>query len=180
MGNRRTTLIKEFLEEVNRECGTSFRLVSKERKGGSISFTCGDPEHGKIEGFVEPAKFAGSPDQQLRELFARRLPQKLANRVRWPILGNPSQRSRNLPRKTGYFYRQFASGSTKHFTYHWADMNRFYTFIIAAHRGGTQLTGEDVEELLVEDGFEQETAEHLGDIYRHGREILKLNSKFPG
>lgn len=173
-------MIEEFLEEVNRECKTHFRLVSKERKKNNyIRFSCEDPEHGKIEGFVEPEERGGPPDRQLRELFAYRLPKRLANRVRWPILGNPSQRSRNLPRKTGYFYRQFASGSTKHFTYHWADMNRFYTFIIAAHRGGTQLTGEDVEELLVEDGFEQEAAEHLGDIYRHGREILKLNKTFP-
>lgn len=147
-------MIKEFLEEVNRVCKTDFRLVSKERqKNNYVHFSCEDPEHGKIEGFVEPEELAGPPDQQLRELFADRLPKKLANRIRWPILGNPFKRSRNLPRKTGYFYRQFASGSTKTFSYHPADMDRFYRFVIAAHRGGTKLTEGYVKELLIEDGF---------------------------
>ena len=170
------TVIEVFLEEMNLECGTCFRLVSEERKNKSISFSCKDPEFGRIEGFVEPEEFGGSRDQQLRRLFARRLPQKLAYRVCWPILGNPSKRSRKLPRKTGYFYRQFASGSTKTFSYHPADMTRFYRFIIAAHGGGAKLTEGDVKELLVEDGFKEATAEHLANIYYHGRKILKSNS----
>jgi len=104
---------------------------------------------------------------------------KLANRGRWPILGNPSGRSRDLPPKTGYFYRQFASDPTKNFSYHPADMDRFYSFIVAAHRGGTRLTEGDMKQLLIEDGFEEDTAEHLANIYEHGREILKSNGKFP-
>ncbi len=172
-------LIEEFLEEVNRECKTNFQLVSKKRsKNNCVRFSCEDPEHGKIEGFVEPEEFGGPGDRQLRRLFARRLPKKLAIRVSWPILGNPSERSKNLPRKTGYFYRQFASGSTKTFSYHPADMTRFYRFVIAAHRGGAKLTEGDVKELLVEDGFKETTAEHLATIYNSGREILKLNRRF--
>lgn len=57
-------------------------------------------------------------------------------------------------------------------------MNRFYTFIIAAHRGGAQLTEGDVKELLIEDGLEEATAEHLATIYDSGRKILKLNRVF--
>ncbi len=173
-------MIEEFLEEVNRECGTHFQLVSEESKGNRIRFSCQDPEYGKIEDVVELEGFPGSPDRQLRELFAYRLPAKLANRVRWPILGNPSERSRNLPRKTGYFYRQFASDPTRNFSYHPADMDRFYKFIIAAQRGGAKLTEEDVKALLVEDGFEEATAEHLANIYDHGREILALEGTFLG
>ena len=171
-------MIKEFLEEVNRECGTKFRLVSeKKKKNRNIHFSCEDSEHGKIKGIVETG-LGESPDRQLRELFAPRLPKRFSSRIRWPILGNPSEKSRNLPPRTGYFYRQFASVSTKNFSYHWADMNRFYTFIVAAHRGGTELTDGDVEELLIEDGFEEKTAEDLANIYNHGREILRSNRKF--
>ena len=143
-----------------------------------IRFSCQDPEYGKIEGAFEQEEFGGSRDRQLRRLFARRLPQKLAYRVRWPILGNPSKRSKDLPRKTGYFYRQSSSGSTKTFSYHWADMDRFYRFIVAAHSGGVKLTEGYVEELLIEDGFEEATAEHLANTYDSGREILKLNRVF--
>ena len=173
------TLIEQFLDEVNLECGTRFQLIHEETKNNH-RFTCQDPEYGKIEGFLEPAKFGGSRDQQLRRLCARQLPQKLAYRVRWPILGNPSQRSRNLPRKTGYFYRQFASRSTRTFSYHWADMECFYRFVIAAHKGNAKLTEGDVTKLLVEDGFEEGTAERLAQIYYYGRNILRLAQVFPG
>ena len=59
-------------------------------------------------------------------------------------------------------------------------MDRFYKFIIAAQRGGAKLTEEDVKALLVEDGFEEATAEHLANIYDHGREILALEGTFLG
>ena len=59
-------------------------------------------------------------------------------------------------------------------------MDRFYRFVIGAHRGGTKLTEGYVKELLIEDGFEETTADHLANIYDHGREVLKSNIKFPG
>lgn len=59
-------------------------------------------------------------------------------------------------------------------------MKCFFRFVIAAHRGGARLTEGDVTERLIEDGFEEKTAEHLATIYHYGREILKQEGVFPG
>ncbi|RPJ87502.1 MAG: hypothetical protein EHM18_00795 [Acidobacteria bacterium] len=80
---------------------------------------------------------------------------------------------RTIPPRTRYFYWAFACDATKTFSYHPLDMERFYRFIWAAHEGHSKLCESDVETHLISDGFSEEDAEHLANIYYHGRRLLK-------
>lgn len=54
------------------------------------------------------------------------------------------------------------------------DYKRFYQFIFFCHARHVKLSESYLKHLLVEGGFSVEKAEHLADIYYHGREILAL------
>ena len=58
---------------------------------------------------------------------------------------------------------------------HPLDWGRYYNFIANAHRLQSKLTERDVKRLLVNEGFDDERAFILADLYRHGRDIIKVH-----
>ena len=54
------------------------------------------------------------------------------------------------------------------------DWGRYYNFISNAHRLRSKLTDMDIKGLLVNEGFYHEYASHLAEVYRHGRDIIKV------
>ena len=55
---------------------------------------------------------------------------------------------------------------------HPLDWQRFYTFIRTADRVRLRLHEEDIAYLLVREGFDEEYARSIANIYEHGRGIL--------
>ena len=53
------------------------------------------------------------------------------------------------------------------------DWERFYDFVVLCHMLRSKLMEDDVKYLLVQEGFDEEYASRIADVYRHGREILK-------
>jgi hypothetical protein len=84
---------------------------------------------------------------------------------------------KTLPKRTKYYFDQFAKGDAKNLAHH-LDAKRFYHFIHAAHQGRTKLMGVEVEEILLEHGFTKNNAEYCGEIYDHGRNLLKSRVAF--
>lgn len=56
---------------------------------------------------------------------------------------------------------------------HPSDWEPFYDFVVVCHMLRSKLTEDDVKYLLVQEGFDEEYALIIADVYRHGREILK-------
>jgi hypothetical protein len=79
---------------------------------------------------------------------------------------------KKLPKRTKYFYDQFVNSANKQIL-HPLDWKRFYVFIQAAHEGRTNLLENDLEELLIANGFQPDMAKCLSYVYHHGRELLK-------
>lgn len=52
------------------------------------------------------------------------------------------------------------------------DWNRFYAFLCAAHRFRSRLSGSDVKELLLAQGFQEDYASDIAEVYEHGRAII--------
>ena len=57
-------------------------------------------------------------------------------------------------------------------TLHPFDWNRFYAFLCAAHRFRSRLSGSDVKELLLAQGFQEDYASDIAEVYEHGRAII--------
>ena len=58
---------------------------------------------------------------------------------------------------------------------HPKDWGRYYNFIATAHSLRSKLTETDVKRLLVNEGFDDERASRLADVYGHGRDIIKVH-----
>jgi len=84
---------------------------------------------------------------------------------------------KTLPKRTEYYYRQFAAGDAKNIA-HPLDAKRFYRFIHVAHQGRTKLSGVELETMLMALGFSKDNAEYCGDIYQHGRDLLETRVAF--
>ena len=46
---------------------------------------------------------------------------------------------------------------------------------IGASRAWALVTETDIKRLLVNEGFDDERASHLAEVYRHGRKIIKVH-----
>src|SRR5260370_40107650 len=56
---------------------------------------------------------------------------------------------------------------------HPADRDRWNSFVVAAHRGGSRMGAEDLRRWLIEgDGWPPEVADQLAVEYEYGRELL--------
>ena len=88
--------------------------------------------------------------------------------------------SRKLPPRSNYFYEQFNTAADRNFSWHPLDVDRFYRFIIAAHRGNAGLNETELERILLDDGFPEDVAKDLSRIYYHGRNILRTPIDFEG
>jgi hypothetical protein len=78
-----------------------------------------------------------------------------------------------LPKRTKYFFNQFLNCTNKQIL-HPLDWRRFYIFIKACHEGKTKCLPGELEHLLVENGFPEDNASSLSNIYYHGRSLLEL------
>jgi hypothetical protein len=79
---------------------------------------------------------------------------------------------RKLPKRTQYFFDTFVEAANKT-VLHPLDWKRFYHFIYVAYAGRVRLSEDLLREMLRSRGFSQQDAEHLANIYHHGRRILK-------
>ncbi len=79
---------------------------------------------------------------------------------------------KKLPKRTKYFFDQLINAANKQML-HPLDWKRFYVFIQAAHEGRTKLSQGELEDLLITNGFQPDTAEYLSDVYHHGRGLLE-------
>ena len=77
-----------------------------------------------------------------------------------------------LPKRTEYFFNQFVNGTNKQIL-HPLDWKRFYIFIQASHEGKTKLFQGELECLLIDNGFPEDNASSLSNIYYHGRKLLE-------
>ena len=92
--------------------------------------------------------------------------------VRWQM---PDQRLRpNMSPKLVPIFKRFADSANKT-GLHPYDWGRYYNFIANAHSLRSKLTETDVKRLLVDEGFGDERASRLADVYRHGRAIIKVH-----
>lgn len=57
---------------------------------------------------------------------------------------------------------------------HPLDMRHFYHFIRLCHARRIKLDQFQLQTHLVRAGFDEDTAEHLSNIYYHGRELLRF------
>lgn len=78
-----------------------------------------------------------------------------------------------LPQKTAQRLQSFIVLANTS-ALHPLDWNRFYEFIAFCHAHHVKLSKDRLHRLLFEGGFDEEKAEHLSDIYRHGIGILAL------
>ena len=76
-----------------------------------------------------------------------------------------------LPPKARKFFDGFVNLANKGALHH-LDWQRFYIFVRTAHRVRLRLHEVDISYLLVREGFDEESARHIADIYEHGRGIL--------
>lgn len=79
---------------------------------------------------------------------------------------------KKLPERTKYFFDQFVNAANKQIL-HPLDWKRFYIFIQACHEGNTKLLWGELERLLIDNGFPEENASSLSNIYYHGRNLLE-------
>jgi len=94
-------------------------------------------------------------------------------------LGIPLRRSlkRRLPTGARTVLGSFTSLANKT-TLHPLDWQRFYSFIYYCHVHRVSCGCDDLRQLLVGAGFREEKADHLANIYYHGRGLLK--PEWPG
>ena len=81
-------------------------------------------------------------------------------------------REKELPKRTKYFFDQFVHGANKQIL-HPLDWKRFYIFIQACHEGNTRLLQGELISLLIDNGFPEDNASSLSNIYFHGRKLLE-------
>lgn len=86
-----------------------------------------------------------------------------------------NQHSRpKLSPKLAPIFKRFAHLANKS-GLHPNDWGRYYNFIANCHSLRSRLSDQDVKLLLVEEGFDTEHASYLADVYRHGRDIIKVH-----
>ena len=84
---------------------------------------------------------------------------------------------KELPKRTKYFFDQFVNAANKQIL-HPLDWKRFYIFIQASHEGNTKLLPGELECLLIDNGFPEDNASGLSNIYYHGRNLHKSRVNF--
>ncbi|MCO6414101.1 MAG: hypothetical protein J5I92_15285 [Thiogranum sp.] len=77
-----------------------------------------------------------------------------------------------LPPQSAKLFRRFAALSNKS-GLHWLDWRRFYEFVRDS-RMRRRLADEDMVRLLVKEGFSEQHARHIAEIYGHLREFKQL------
>ena len=90
--------------------------------------------------------------------------------------GKEMNTKKKLPKRTKYFFNQFVNGANKQIL-NPLDWKRFYIFIQASHEGNTKLLPGELECLLIDNGFPEDNASSLSDIYYHGRHLLESRVK---
>ena len=78
-----------------------------------------------------------------------------------------------LPKRTKSYFEKFVNLANKQ-TLHPRDWERFHIFILACHEGNTKLPQGELKSLLIDNGFPEDNASSLSNIYNHGRDLLKL------
>ena len=86
-----------------------------------------------------------------------------------PNSGAPPKLSPKLVKSFEYF----VNTSNKSMG-HPNDWGKFYEFIAQSHSLRSRLKESDVKRLLVQEGFKEEYAIHLADVYQHGRELIRV------
>lgn len=86
------------------------------------------------------------------------------------------KKSKTLPPRIKYFFDQFCLAAKKS-CLHPLDLRRFNTFIIACHLGRSKLSSYEIIGLLENEGFDQERALYLADLYNQGRDLVKKSHK---
>ena len=81
---------------------------------------------------------------------------------------------RKLSPKLMPYFERFINNANKT-GLHPYDWGRYYNFIANAHRLRSKLTETDVKCLLVDEGFDDEYASDLANVYGHGRHIIKVH-----
>ncbi|NQW22998.1 MAG: hypothetical protein HQ475_06090 [SAR202 cluster bacterium] len=77
------------------------------------------------------------------------------------------------------YFQFFVSTSNKSML-HPNDWGKFYNFISHAHSLRSKLLESDIKRLLVQEGFREEYASQLADVYDHGRRIIRVyNGSIP-
>lgn len=79
---------------------------------------------------------------------------------------------KKIPERINDFFKSFCSLANKSCPSP-EDIERFCTFIMACHLGRSKIHKGTVAQFLEKEGFDNETAEHLGDFYEIGRELLR-------
>lgn len=84
-----------------------------------------------------------------------------------------------LSRKLVKYFEFFARTSNKEME-HPLDWGKFYNFIAHAHSLRSRLSESDIKRLLVQEGFREEYAIRLADVYDHGRRLIRAyNGSIP-
>jgi hypothetical protein len=60
------------------------------------------------------------------------------------------------------------------FSWHPNDMDRFYEFVLLAYKHGKRLPADDLEDILIRKGVEQDNASKLAHYYDFGRSLLQF------
>ena len=82
-----------------------------------------------------------------------------------------------LPKRTKDYFNQFVNLANKQ-NPSACDWERFHKFIRVCHAGNTKLPQGDLKSLLIDNGFPEDNASSLSNIYNHGRDILKIKGIF--
>lgn len=77
------------------------------------------------------------------------------------------------PKLVKYFDR-FVNNANK-LGLHPLDWGRFYNFIAHAHSLRSRLTESDIKRMLVQEGFREDYASNLAEVYDHGRRIIRVH-----
>lgn len=78
----------------------------------------------------------------------------------------------NLSPKLQPLFDQFIAHANK-LGLHPYDWDRFYAYLCASHRLQSKLSGFEVKELLLAQGFPEHVALDLSSVYDHGRAIIR-------
>ena len=71
------------------------------------------------------------------------------------------------------YFEFFVNTSNKSVLHH-NDWGKFYNFIAHSHSLRSRLLESDIKRLLIQEGFREDYASYLGDVYDHGRRIIRV------
>ena len=72
------------------------------------------------------------------------------------------------------YFEHFVNNANKTHL-HPNDWGHFYKFIEHCHRLQSKLSAMEIKHLLLNQGFSEEYASYLADVYSHGRDIIKVH-----